>query len=57
MGLPWLVVQWLRLRNSTAGGVGLIPGRGTKIHVPRGVTKRKINLNGVVEEITDAQAC
>ena len=23
-----LVVQWLRLRASTAGGMGLIPGRG-----------------------------
>ena len=28
-------VQWLRLRGSTAGGVGLIPGWGTKIpHAP-----------------------
>ena len=26
-----LVVQWLRLRASTAGGAGSIPGRGTKI--------------------------
>ena len=26
-----LVVQWLRLRSSNAGGAGLIPGRGTKI--------------------------
>ena len=26
-----LAVQWLRLRASTAGGVGSIPGRGTKI--------------------------
>ena len=26
-----LVVQWLRLCISTAGGVGLIPGRGAKI--------------------------
>ena len=26
-----LVVQWLRLHASNAGGVGLIPGRGTKI--------------------------
>ena len=30
-----LVVQWLRLRNSTAGDAGLIPGEGTKI--PRAV--------------------
>ena len=26
-----LVVQWLRLCASTAGGLGLIPGQGTKI--------------------------
>ena len=25
------MVQWLRLRASTAGGVGTIPGLGTKI--------------------------
>ena len=27
----FLTVQWLRLRASTAGGAGLIPGQGTKI--------------------------
>ena len=26
-----LVVQWLRLGASTAGGMGSIPGQGTKI--------------------------
>ena len=26
-----LVVQWLRCHTSTAGGMGLIPGWGTKI--------------------------
>ena len=26
-----LAVQWLRLRNFTAGGAGSIPGQGTKI--------------------------
>ena len=26
-----LVVQWLRLHTSNAGGAGLIPGQGTKI--------------------------
>ena len=31
--LPWtsLAVQWLRLCISTAGGMGSIPGGGTKI--------------------------
>ena len=35
-----LAVKWLRLRASTAGGSGLIPGRGTKI--PHAMAK-KIN--------------
>ena len=26
-----LAVQWLRFRTSNAGGVGSIPGQGTKI--------------------------
>ena len=29
-------VQWLRLRASTAGGMGLIPGGGTEILKPAG---------------------
>ena len=38
------MVQWLRLRNSTAGGAGLIPGRGTKVpHAMQcGKEKKKI---------------
>ena len=36
-----LVVQWLRLLASTAGSVGSIPGRGTKIpHAARKVLVR-----------------
>ena len=30
-GRTSLVVQWLRLPASTVGGMGSIPGRGTKI--------------------------
>ena len=30
-----LVVQWLRLRASNAGGLGSIPGQGTRSHVPQ----------------------
>ena len=38
-----MVVQWLRLCTSTAGGVGLIPGQGTKLlHAIR--HGQKINL-------------
>ena len=35
-----LEVQWLGLHASTAGGMGSIPGQGTKI--PCGVTKKKV---------------
>ena len=36
------VVQWLRLHASTAGDMGLIPGRGTKIpHAAGHSHKRK----------------
>ena len=32
----FLVVKWLRIHASTAGGVGLIPGQETNIpHAPR----------------------
>ena len=34
-----MVVQWLRLRASNAGGMGSIPGQGTKI--PHATTKKK----------------
>ena len=39
-----LVVQWLRLRTSTAGGVGSIPGRGTKILRAVQPKKKKIHF-------------
>ena len=35
-----LVVQWLRLCASNAGGMALIPGQGTKIlYMPHGMAK------------------
>ena len=46
-GYKWrgnsLVVWWLGLHASTAGGLGLIPGRGTKIpqDVRRGQQQKK----------------
>ena len=40
-----LAVQWLRLRASTAGGAGLIPGWGTKI--PLAVQPEKKKKEGV----------
>ena len=30
-----LVVQWLRLRVPNAGGLGSIPGQGTRSHMPQ----------------------
>ncbi|TEA23326.1 hypothetical protein DBR06_SOUSAS10410006, partial [Sousa chinensis] len=30
-----LVVQWLRLHAPNAGGPGLIPGQGTRSHMPQ----------------------
>ena len=45
-----LVVQWLRLRASTAGGTGLIPGWGTKI--PHAVwPKKKKSLYLVLQNV------
>ena len=38
-----LVVQWLGLHTSTAGGTGSIPGQRTKI--PETEEKRKIIIN------------
>ena len=32
---PSLVVQWLRLCTPDAGGPGLIPGQGTRFHMPQ----------------------
>ena len=42
-----LVVQWLRLCTSTAGGAGLIPGQGTVIPsaVHCGQKKKKVHLS------------
>ena len=44
-----LAVQWLRLCTSTAGGMGLIPGQGTKIPhaAPCGQKKRNSHHKAV----------
>ncbi|TEA40711.1 hypothetical protein DBR06_SOUSAS1310003, partial [Sousa chinensis] len=34
LGTP-LVVQWLRLLAPNAGGLGSIPGQGTRSHMPQ----------------------
>ena len=40
-----LVVQWLRLHAPNAGDPGLIPGQGTRFHMPqlRSATPNKQN--------------
>jgi len=39
------VVQWLRHHTSTAGGMGSIPGLGTKVLYAMRPTKEKKNRN------------
>ena len=40
-----LVVQWLRFHTPNTGGLGLIPGQGTKIlHVTQCNQKKKVFL-------------
>ena len=36
-----LAVQWLRLRASTAGGSGSIPGQGPKVPHAKGQSQKK----------------
>ena len=49
MGGTSLEVQWLRLRASNAGGVGLIPGQGTKIpHASKTKKKKEKKIDGNV---------
>ena len=36
------MVQWFRLCASTAGGIGLIPGRGTRLHMLYNAAKKKL---------------
>ena len=41
-----LVAQWLRLRIPNAGGLGSIPGQGTRSHMPqlRPYAAKQINI-------------
>ena len=48
-----LVVQWLGLRTSTTGGVGAIPGRGTKILHATRPKKKKEERGGKKEKGKD----
>ena len=43
-----LVVQWLRLKSSNAGYMGLIPGMGTKIPHAAGPGQKKKGKEEVV---------
>ena len=49
----FLAIQWLRLRASTAGRMGSIPGWGTKIpHAAAKKKKKKMVYVGLVGEGT-----
>ena len=45
-----LAVQWLGLPISTAGGMGLDPGWGTKI--PHAMQPKKEDINSAINRIT-----
>ena len=50
-----LVVQWLRPQTSTAGGMGLIPGWGTKIpHAMQCAPPQKRRVLGLQELLKPA---
>ena len=53
LGTP-LVVQWVRLRAPNAGGLGLIPGLGTRSHMlkPR-VQMLKLQIPSVATKMED----
>ena len=46
-----MVGQLIRLRSSTAGGQGSIPGRGTKIPQVRGAAKKYQNKTETPETV------
>ena len=46
-----LAVQWLRFRTSTAGGTGLIPGQGLRLHMPHGAANKKKKVYAASKQI------
>ena len=46
-----LVVQWLRLHTPSTGGLGLIPGQGTRSHVPQ------LKIPHAATKIKDQRSC
>ena len=53
-----LVVQWLRLQASTAWGMGLIPGQGSKIlhAIWCGQKRKKKRKKSYLDKTSDSQA-
>ena len=61
MGGTSLAVQWLGLHASNAGGVGSVPGRGTKIphaaqHGQKFILKKTTQLNPMIVESSFSQS-
>ena len=48
-----LVVQWLRLRTPNAGGLGLVPGRGTRSRMPQLKTPHAPTKRSHVPQLKD----
>ena len=49
-----LIVQWLRLRAPNAGSLGLIPGQGTRSHMPQiRVRMSQLNIPNAATMIED----
>ena len=44
------MIQWVRLNTSTAGGAGLIPGRGTKIPQATWLSQKKKKRRFLLED-------
>ena len=53
-----LVVQWLRLQASNAGGLGLIPGQESRYHMPQlRVHMPKLKSLHASVKIRDPEGC
>ncbi|TEA39692.1 hypothetical protein DBR06_SOUSAS3410160, partial [Sousa chinensis] len=52
-----LAVQWLRLHAPNAGGLGLVPGQGTRSQMPQLKTPHATTKRSRVPQLTDPACC